>query len=70
MLLALPQDLFQIGQGDAAPILVPGGAVLGEQEIGVADEVALIGVDDLIAVSARRLEICLLYTSCVWNGGS
>ena len=28
-----------------------------EQEIGVADEVALIGVDDLVAVSARCLEI-------------
>ena len=33
------------------PILILGGAVLGENEVGVADEVSFIGIDDLVLVA-------------------
>ena len=54
MLFVLPQDSGQIIQRNALKILIPGSAILRDDEIGVIDGAGRIGIFDLHLVSAGR----------------
>ena len=55
MLFVLPQDSGQIIQRNALKILIPGSAILRDDEIGVIDGAGRIGIFDLHLVSAGSI---------------
>ena len=57
MLFVLPQDSGQIIQRNALKILIPGSAILRDDEVGVIDGAGRIGIFDLHLVSAGRSKV-------------
>ena len=57
MLFVLPQDSGQIIQRNALKILIPGSAILRDDEVGVVDRAGGIGIFNLHLVSAGRSKV-------------
>ena len=57
MALARPENRFQIRGRNGFPVLILSGAVLPKKGICVADEVAFIGIDDLIIVPGSTCKV-------------
>ena len=57
MLFVLPQDSGQIIQRNALKILIPGSAILRDDEVGVVDRAGGIGIFNFHLVSAGRSKV-------------
>ena len=48
---ARTQDLLHVGEGDGGKVQIFRRAVLRNKQVGIADEIPLIGIDYFIAIS-------------------
>ena len=54
---ARTQDLLHVGEGDGGKVQIFRRAVLRNKQVGIADEIPLIGIDYFIVVPSRSSKI-------------